>query len=190
MIIVSVFKCIMSFVVFVDILIRLFRLARRRKISNYLTKTTGNVTTNPPGGHGMADFFSVGCVEHVTMSIPFRWWTVSKVSASRLSDAHSSALLRAAGLECYIIANVTAIASPVSQTVFTKIPFIWWHGCHQHDRNQQENWQNRLHPNFYFKMNQIVLIIYYRINCINTKLWLRFLYLLPCTRLYANLCNS
>jgi hypothetical protein len=144
MIIVSVFKCIMSFVVFVDILIRLFRLARRRKISNYLTNnTTGNVTTNPSGCPGIA-FFSVGCVVHVTMSIPFRWWTVSKVSASRLSDAHSSALLRAAGLECHIIANVTAIALPLNaavtqnflirdadqtKTVFIELKLYWVCSC-------------------------------------------------------------
>ena len=146
MIIVSVFKCITSFVVFVDILIRLFRLARRRKISNYLTNnTTGNVTTNPSGCPGIA-FFSVGCVVHVTMSIPFRWWTVSKVSASRLSDAHSSALLRAAGLECDIIANVTAIALPLNAAV-TRMP-LSWHGCHRHGRNQQNNGQDgrNLHP--------------------------------------------
>ncbi len=112
------------------------------KISNYLTRiTTGNVTTNPSGS-AMTNWFSLGCVIHVTMSIP-----VSKVSASRLSDAHSSALIRAAGLECDIIANVTAIALPATQTVVTHIP-LSWHGCHRHGRNQQNNRQDgrNLHP--------------------------------------------
>ena len=65
----------------------------------------------------MANVFSVGCVIHVTGSI-----ALSKVSASRLSDANASALTIVAGLECDIIANVTAIALPATQTVVTHIP--------------------------------------------------------------------
>jgi hypothetical protein len=79
--------------------------------------TIVNVATNPSGCHGMVSCFSVGCAIHVTSSI-----AVSKVSASRIKDANASTLVIVAGFESDVIANVTAIAMPATQTAVTHIP--------------------------------------------------------------------
>lgn len=95
---------------------------------------------------------------------------MSKVSVSRLSDADASALAIVAGRVCHVIANVTAIVVKETQTVVTLNRRADKAVKDTAAFNKKIAKTNETFILFISKLNQIVLIIYYRINGINTKL--------------------